>query len=376
MNIGISAIHVRPGISGSHEPYMVQLVNALSAIEMQHEVTLFVTSSNQHLFEEAKKKFNFVIYPKFVKNVFARIIFEQVILPLDARRRGIDTLHYAGTAGSLFMSNRDVVTIHHDSKTQRQSMGISRNSYYDLVLRINRQAGLIITPTQAYADELIDYYGYNSKRMRPVHHGVNPKFRDVSLGEVISVKSNWGIGENAILTVANTKPHKNIPNLVRAFHILLQEYQMVTQLIMIGNLDQILLDKIIGEITPDIEFLRTRFKVIPFLPHTQLPPFYASAAVFAFVSKVETFGMPLVEAMACGMPIVASDIPVHKEVLQGAARMVSPNDPEDIAAALYSVLSDKKERNRLRDLANTRSTQFSWDITAQKTLRVYEEAGS
>ena len=375
MHIGISTLHIAPGKSGSHEPYLVNLVDALAKSHPDHTTTLFVTPQNRHLFFVDSERFKYKEYSSVVRITFVRIFYEQLLLPLDALRRGIDILHYPGSAGSVFMRRSDVVTVHHDSVTQRQSMSAVRNLYYDTVLSINRRAGLIITPTDAYSDELIDYFGYKSEQMRPVHHGVNPLFRNISKHDVDQARQKWGIASNAIVTITNTLPHKNIRNLLQAFWLLVNQYNSDAQLVMVGNVDRFILSNLISEITPDIHRLNDRIRVISFLPHEQLPPIYATAFVFTFVSKVETFGMPLVEAMACGLPIVASDIPVHREVLNGAALMVSPDDPKEIANALHKVLTDHLTRERLKSVSRTRSQDFSWKKTAINTLRVYEEAG-
>ena len=137
MNIGISTIHVVPGKSGSHEPYMINFIHALAGLKTQHKFTLFVTPANQNLFESARGEMDFVVYPKMAGRVLPRILFEQLRLPIDAYRRKIDVMHYPGTAASLFIRPSDVVTVHHDSVTQRVSMTAMHNLYYDIVFRIN-----------------------------------------------------------------------------------------------------------------------------------------------------------------------------------------------------------------------------------------------
>ncbi len=114
MKIGISAIHIRPGKSGSHQPYLVNLVSALSKLETPHEFTLFVTPANKYLFENSRNKMKFVTYPAFADEVLPRIILEQMWLPVDVRKRNIDVLHYPGTTASFLLRRSDVVTVHHD----------------------------------------------------------------------------------------------------------------------------------------------------------------------------------------------------------------------------------------------------------------------
>jgi len=374
MKIGISAIHIRPGKSGSHQPYLVNLVSALSQLDSPHELILFVTPANQTLFENSRHKMEFVIYPALAAGVIPRILLEQMRLPLDAHRRKIDVLHYAGTTASLFIRRSDVVTIHHDSVTARMSMSVIRNMYFDTVLKINKKAGRIIAPSQVYADELVKYFGYQPEQVRAVHHGVSSIFRNVPDSEVEKVCRKYGIESNAILTVTNMLPHKNIPNLLKAYYLLMTRYHLENQLVMVGNVDDAFLTQIIANIGDAPAQMRSRINLIPFLPHEQLPPIYSAATVFVFFSQVESFGMPLVEAMACGLPVAASDIPVHREILQGTGRLVPPDSPDELAGALHKILTDEKYRRLQAQSGLNRSQQFSWEKTARQTLQVYEDA--
>jgi len=376
MRIGISAIHVRPGKSGSHQPYLVNLISAMSKLETPHEFTLFVTPANQYLFETSRHRMEFVVYPALAEQVLPRIFLEQMRLPLDAYRRKIDVLHYPGTTASFLLRRSDVVTIHHDSMAFRMSMSSIRNIYFDVALMNNKRAGRIIAPSQVYADELVKYFGYRPERVQAVHHGVSSIFRNVPDSEVEKVRQKYGIESNAILTVTNTLPHKNIPNLLRAYHLLMTRYHLENQLVMVGNIDETVLMQTIAEISNVPEHMRSRINVIPFLPHEQLPPIYSAATVFVFFSQVETFGMPLVEAMACGLPVVASDIPVHREILQSAGLLVPPEAPDALAATLHKILTNKEHWNLLARSALSRSQQFSWEKTARQTLQLYEDSWS
>jgi len=374
MKIGISAIHVRPEKSGSNQPYLVNLVSAMSKLETPHEFVLFVTPANQYLFENSRQKMEFVLYPALAEKVLPCICLEQMGLPFDARRRKIDVLHYPGTTASVLLRRNDVVTIHFDSVTQRMSMSSMRNMYFDIALKINERAGRIIAPSQVYADELIRYFGYSPERVQPIHHGVNPIFRNVPNSEMEKIRRKYGIEPNAILTVTNTLPHKNIPNLLRAYHLLMTRYHLENQLVMVGYIDETVLSQLISDISDDPQRMRSRIKVIPFLPHEQLPPIYSASVVFVFFSKVETFGMPLVEAMACGLPIVASDIPVHREIVQDAGPLISPDAPDLLAEELHKILANEEYRDLLAQSAQNHSQQFSWEKTARQTLQLYEDS--
>ena len=376
MKIGISALHVRPGKSGSHEPYLVNLVNALYKLDTPHQFSIFVTPGNKHLFNDVIGKFKLIEYPKIVNKVLPRIFFEQFILPFDAKKRGIDVLHYAGTTASFFIRGSDVVTVHHDSVTARKSMSIIKNLYFDFVLRFNKKAGGVIAPTKIYADKLIKNFGYKAHQMFPVHHGVSSLFRNISKTDIKKTHGKFNINPNSILTVTSTYPHKNIANLLRAFELLITKHHKQYQLVMVGSINIEILDNLICEIANNANQMRSLIKVIPFMPHDQLPPIYAASKIFVFYSKIESFGMPLVEAMATKMPVIASDIPAHREVLGNGGVFISPEEPAKLAKTINNILDDVDYQIQLKNAAENRGKHFSWKQTAIQTVKVYEKSYS
>jgi glycosyltransferase involved in cell wall biosynthesis len=354
---------------------MVNLIHALTQQSSAHQFTVFGTSANRHLFPLPESRFQFVALPTLSQRVLPRIFVEQFVLPAEVMRRKIKVLHYGGTSASFLIRSSDVVTVHHDSVTQRPSMSSIRNLYFDVVLRLDRRAGRLIVPSRVYAAQMIEYYGYDPDKVRPIHHGVHAAFVPQAASAIVDAQRRWGLGDKVILSVTNTLAHKNLRSLVAAFHRLLTHLGTEAQLVLVGNINSSLLEAMIKELDPVGEELRQGIRLIPFLPQEQLPPIYGAATLFAFLSLTETFGMPLTEAMACGVPIVASDIPIHREILHGAGAMVDPVNVEEIAAVFHRLLTDPAARAELKRAASNRGLCFSWQETARQTLAVYEEAG-
>jgi glycosyltransferase involved in cell wall biosynthesis len=349
-------------------------MQALAERGCKHDFILFVNRLNRDLFAPLHARVEFVEAPPLADHPVGRIVLEQVWLPQQIQRWRVDVMHYPGTAGSFLIRHSDVVTVHHDSVTQRASMSWWRNLYYDLILRFNRRAGLIIAPSQAYAEQLIRYYGYRRDQMRAIHHGTSTIFTPQTAEAIQDAREKWGIAEGAILSITNTLPHKNLRNLLQAFERLKSQYGIERQLVLVGNVRPEVLDPLIESIAVDPVGLRARIRVLPFMPHEQLPPIYGAADMFAFMSLTETFGMPLTEAMGCGVPIVASELPVHMEILQGAGLMVDPQNVEAITHAMFLVLKDDALRSRLRQDSLSRAQAFTWSETAREMIGVYEEA--
>lgn len=376
MRIGISAIHVNAGNSGSHEPYLTNLVSSISLLDIDFEIMVFCTRETSKLFKlDDSRKIVFRLYPSSIKFPVLRILFEQFVLPFEVWRLDIHAMHYAGTASSIFARKCDVVTIHHDPVTQQKSMSFLHILYYKIVMYFNRRLGIIVSPTEAYSKLLIEHFNYEPAKLRSLHHGVDQTFRSVSIDEKVAAQIKWSISDNSIISITNSKSHKNLGTLVAAFDKYVKRYDPTLQLVLVGAIDKKILQELINKRATDPKTVRANIVLIPFIPHKQLPPIYSLAKALIFISTIETFGLPIVEAMACGLPVIASDIPVHIEVLGNNTKLVVPaNNPELIATKLNYLLANTASQLENRNSSLLRSADFSWEKTAMGMLRIYKEA--
>jgi len=209
-------------------------------------------------------------------------------------------------------------------------------------------------------NEKIDtvYYGGPAGEFRPMDR--------LLAGERVAAKFRHS--PSFILAVASLEWRKNITGILKAFHLCRHKHKVDTKLLIVGGERRSKVSEIY-RIYNDLSLQDSVF----FLGHADtddLVSLYSAAEALIFPSFYEGFGLPPLEAMACGTPVVASDIPVFREILQDAALLVDPNDPEKISDAIYQVLTNKSMSEELRSKGLERAKFFSWKKTAQETLNV------
>ena len=272
-------------------------------------------------------------------------------LPLRARRDGVDILH-CPTHRAPVRSGVPLVVTLHDIAVLRHPELFNRwtRTYSRLALpRIARAARRVIAASEFTRRELLDFLDVPEEKVRVVPHAVGPPF--VAEGEAAS--------GDYVLTVGTLEPRKNLEKLVAGFRA--------------GDLNgaQLLVAGMRG--WGDVEVSGDRVRRLGFVPDEELARLYRGAACVAYLSPYEGFGLPLVEAMACGAPVVAARGGSAEEVTAGAAVLVDPLDPEAIAAGLSEAVGRREE---LRALGLERARAFDWASVARATAEVYREAAS
>jgi glycosyltransferase involved in cell wall biosynthesis len=185
-----------------------------------------------------------------------------------------------------------------------------------------------------------------------------------------AVRDRYGLPPRFILSVGTLEPGKNQTTLVRAFHRL--KGKGLEQGLVIAGQKGWMYEKLFRLV--DGLGLRDEVRFVGYVPADDLVAVYNMADLFVFPSLYEGFGLPPLEAMACGLPVVASSAPALAEVLNGAAILVTPSDVDALAEASARALGDRRLRSRLRRQGLERASQFSWQRTARGTVAAYEAA--
>jgi glycosyltransferase involved in cell wall biosynthesis len=236
--------------------------------------------------------------------------------------------------------------------------------------RVTERAGLVITSTRAARDEIVSCTPVPAERLRVVPLGIDHV--QPGPGDVDRALARFDLaGAPYVLWVGSLEPRKNVGTLVRAFaEMVAADRSLSHRLVLVGPLGWLYEGIISGT---DRAALGERLRPVGQVHETDLRCLYAGAAVFAFPSLHEGFGLPVLEAMAQGTPVVCSDLPVLREVAGEAALFVPPNDPEAWAAALSGLLLDQSACERLGAAGTAHAAPFSWERTARETHAVYEE---
>ncbi len=234
-----------------------------------------------------------------------------------------------------------------------------------------KTARVTLAISEATKDDLIRRLGARPDRIRVTPLAADPCFTPQSTAAIQAVREKYHLPERFILYVGSNKPHKNLMRLVSAFSKSeIRNQKSEIHLVIAGSWD---------ERYPEARQLAVGNELIRFLgpiSDADLPTLYSGALVFAFVSEYEGFGLPPLEAMACGTPVIASRTSSLPEVLGDAGLLVDPHDIDAIAAALERIVSDSALRLDLQQRSLMRAAQFSWEQTARLTLAAYRSITS
>jgi len=293
-------------------------------------------------------------------------------LPGYIRRAGLDLFHGTNYEVPLLNRKRTVVTVHDLSvflHADKHETRIARRARRRLPVML-RSAGMVITATQAIKREIASRFKTNAQRIAVTPYAPRQIFQPLPVDECARARQRLGVDENFILDVGTIEPRKNLVTLVRAFAQILQQTSFRPQLVIAGGegwmMDEF--HELIGKAD-----LGNRIHFTGYVDDEDLVALYSSCRVFVYPSVYEGFGLPPMEAMACGAPVIAGDIPVLRETLADSALLVEPLDANGLANAIVSVLGDENEQLRLSALSRRRAEQFSWSETARMTLEVYKQ---
>ena len=233
------------------------------------------------------------------------------------------------------------------------------------------QSAAIITDCEFVKEELIEVFGVPAAKMHPVPLGVSSSFRPVPSMECSDVLKANGLGFGGyFLSVGTLEPRKNIATVIDAFSKLHREIQEKYPLVLVGMRGW-LTSGIEAKMQPLID--KGLIKTLGFIPDAQMPVLYSGAAAFLFPSLYEGFGLPPLEAMACGTPVIVSNSSSIPEVVGDAGAFFEAMDVNGIAEAMRRVVDDPGWREELSARGIERAARFSWRRTAEETIAVYHK---
>jgi glycosyltransferase involved in cell wall biosynthesis len=302
------------------------------------------------------------------KGHFQRLVWTQTALPLRLLMDRASVVLSPLPEGMLFPCVPQVVVVHdvlplHFPKEYPRLYCYFRYG----VPRILKQFRAIVADSEHTKRDLITCYGIDAERIRVVPAGYDTQRYRIGI-EVEGVKEKFGL-TSYLLYVGNLLPHKNLRRLFQAFALIAE--RIPHKLVITGTKDS----RYCPALEAEVKALGIQHKVL-FLDYVlpdELPGLYAGAAVFVFPSLYEGFGLPPLEAMACGTPVIVSNVSSLPEVVGDAALMVDPYDVEGMSKAMHRVLSDDGLSETMRMKGVERAKLFSWEQTARSILKVLHE---
>ena len=376
MRIGISTSVIQGGRSGVAQ-YVFALLRGLKPYCSQHQFTLFVLEQDLPLFVFVKGDMRLVTVPETVRSPVKDIWWHQTRLPALARREQLDVLHIPSYRRMLWPKPCPTVATIHDLAPFRVPKKYDwKRMLYGRVIarRLAHRQDVIVAISQNTARDIRTFFRIPAHRITVVHNGIqHDRFSPGSKEDALDfAKTRYGVSQPFFLYVARLEhPGKNHVRLIEAF----EEFKAAT------HSDWLLV--FAGSNWHGAENIEAAIRASPFaadirslgfVPDSELPNLYRAADVFVYPSLYEGFGLPPLEAMACGCPVIASTRGSLGEVLGDAAALVEPEDIHTIARQLYVLATDSATRNNLRAAGLAQARKFDWHKTATEMLNVYARA--
>lgn len=299
---------------------------------------------------------------------------EQLSLPLAVAREKVDVYHAPHYVLPMLTSGRRVVTIHdciHLMFPEYLPYRLGKVYARTMMSSATRRAHRILTVSESSKRDILRFFPVKPEKISVIYNAIDEQFRVPPSDDAIArVRERYQLGDPFVLYVGNVKPHKNVERLIEAFALLRRRAAEGLKLVIIG--DEISKHQTLRRAVHRHKLYK-HVRFLGFVPDDTLSVLYRLAGVFVFPSLYEGFGLPPLEAMACGAPVIASNVSSLPEVVGDAAFLVDPYSSEAIANAIMKVLSDSTLANCLRAKGFARAQDFSWERSVARTLEIYRE---
>jgi glycosyltransferase involved in cell wall biosynthesis len=369
MRIGIDA-HAAEQDGTGNCTYYRNLIIETARLDSTNDYFIFATNPNHSFYRRLEEHQNFKIVPITGSPAWFRVFFSLARATFKTR---IDVLHIQYFApliyrGRLINTVHDLAAFHFPEYFSR----FERLLFKRFLPPSSRKADKILTASEVSKRDLITMLNISEEKIKVSSCGVSEAFTgSVTEESVQEVRHRYSLEGKVLLYVGRIDPRKNLVRLIQAYSLLRSRGNMKHKLVIAGKvyLRPRDLQKTLRQspYANDIVFCG-------YVPYEHLPSLYRTADVFVYTSEYEGFGLPPLEAMAAGVPVVASDIGIFREILSDAAVLVNPRDVESIAGGIDRILRDETFRRKLIDLGADRVKKYSWKNTARITMQAYEEA--
>lgn len=352
----------------------LELIRRLPQLDTQNRYVIFVKDDEDRGCLQESENVKICVLPSAPYPVW-----EQIILPRAARNEKCDLLHCTSNTAPLFTHIPIVTTVHDIIYLEKISLLSKEGSHYQrlgnmyrrlIVPFIAKRSKRIVTVSEFEKTNIQNVLGLNST-LRVIHNGVSPHFTKIEDKKTLeNTRKKYKLPENFIFFLGNTDPKKNTINVLKAFALYKQQHDDDLWLVMPDFEESVLLDMLNKTVKPDI---RKQIITTGYVPNTELPAIINQCKMLLYPSLRESFGIPILEGMACGVPVVTSNTSSMPEIAGDAALLVDPVSPSELYAAIERVLNEPGLAATLSSKGLLRSGDFSWDKMAESYIRLYQE---
>jgi len=380
MKIGIEAQRIFRKKKHGMDMVAIELIRNLQLTDQENEYVVFVKPDEDDQVIHETKNFKIVrlnrsLYP----------VWEQIALPRAVKKEGCRILHCTSNTAPVFTSVPLIVMLHDIIYMESSYLEILRGSgtwyqkfgniYRKLVVpRVVKKSCRITTVSHFEKNRIGEFFGMKGNpRLKAVYNGVGAHFKPVTdKNELSRINEKYRLPEHFFFFLGNTDPKKNTRGTLKAFSGYLKQNSAGEQLVML-DYDRAELEKILQDIGDPA--LADHIVLTGYIANTDLPGIYSQCDLFLYTSLRESFGIPMLEAMACGAPVITSNTSSMPEVAGDAALLIDPFKPEEITEAMIKLKSDNRLRETLIQEGFIQAAKFSWKAMAGHVLEIYREVG-
>lgn len=378
MKIGIEGQRLFRKKKHGMDMVALELIRNLQLIDTENEYFIFVKPDEDNTVLKETPNFKIIqleggSYP----------MWEQIALPKAAKKYGCGILHCTSNTAPIF-SDIPLITILHDiiymesnyykiltgSATPYQKFG---NAYRKVIVPwVVKKSDKIVTVSHFEKNRIAEFFGMNNdKRLTAIYNGVSAHFKPVTNeAELKRVKEKYHLPDHFFFFLGNTDPKKNTIGTLKAFSDFLKQSKSDYKLVML-DYDLNELEKLLIEIG-DKDLIKN-IVLTGYVINTDLPAIYSLCTIFLYPSLRESFGIPMLEAMGCGVPVITSNTSSMPEVAGDAAHIINPYNPEEITEGIIKILADAAYYETLCKKGIERNKLFSWKNMAEQVLVLYNE---
>ncbi|MDG1195272.1 MAG: glycosyltransferase family 1 protein [Polaribacter sp.] len=377
MKIAIEAQRIFRKKKHGMDMVALELIKNLQLIDHKNEYFIFVKPDEDSSVLQETSNFKIIEL-----NGGSYPTWEQIALPKAAKQYGCNILHCTSNTAPFF-TDIPLITILHDiiymessylqiSKSSASTYQKFGNVYRKIVVpRVLKKSTKVITVSHFEKNRIGEFFGIKGdNKLDAIYNGVSEHFKPVrNSDELKRVKEKYNLPDTYFFFLGNTDPKKNTKGTLKAFSDFLKQTGSNHKLVML-DYDKIELNKLLVEIK-DTDLINN-IVLTGYVVNTDLPAIYAQCDVFLYPSLRESFGIPMLEAMSCNVPVITSNTSSMPEVADDAAHIVNPFKSEEITQAIIKILQDDDYRKSLCEKGLKRSKQFSWNNMAKAYLKQYE----
>lgn len=374
MKIGIEAQRIFRRKKHGMDFVALELIRNIARIDHDNEYVVFVKPGDDEGCLEKSDNIKIVYlggsYP----------VFEQLNLPKAAEKEGVQLLHCTSNTAPVLSKVPVMITLHDiiymesvslfkGGFTTYQKFG---NMYRRLIVpRVVKNSRKIITVSEYERQRIADFFNIHDGRLVAVYNGVGNYFKPMNDPEQLSnIRKKYHLPEKFIFFLGNTDPKKNTMGALKALALLHKEDSRYHLPLVMLDYDRNVLLSSLQEIgSPE---LMEKIILTGYVPNIELPGIYSACSVFLYPSHRESFGIPMIEAMSTGAPLIASNTSCMPEIAGNAALFINPEKPEEIVNAVKTYLDDDAFRKKQIESGFERSKAFSWEKMAYQVIDIYK----